>query len=353
MDENRKRRFDAISTLWEACGKRRSERRTYEMKLALALWTALALGIAGLATTDLQGLGWPLPLAAGILSVVLCSAHYSYLVGVGQRHDEDLAAALHYEGEMHKLTETTPPPEVATSSGNTFGSRVLSNWSRSVQFAVTCVLAIAFVGMALIVVLGAGSAGSREPDIPEVTAPLAVSDGTVSGFPMVAVVSIGTCLAGAAVLIKLYQLWRDRARLSLRVVLGGSIGGSSGVRSLVLDVIKRGIAPIRLQSGGFRCRNGDDYLLFRDDEGLVQPWGTVRKGSNNPGHGQVFRVGMTIRGIHRHLHEGSMTSPPVSIWVEDTTCKRRSHAVPRRLMREISSHKKTSEAPGDPSPTDS
>jgi len=334
MDENTKRRFNAISTLWKACGRRCSERRTYEMKLALALCTALALGIAGLATTDLQGLGWFLPLAAGILGGVLCLAHYSFLVGVGCRHGEDLALTLHYEGEMHKLTETTPP-EVATSSGNAFcESPVLSDWSRSIQFAITSALTVAFVGIALIVVSGANSASSREPEIPEVTAPLAVSDGTVNGFPIATAVAVG--LPGLAVLIMVYRLWRDRARLRLDVVLEGFTGGSSGDESLVLHVIKKGIVPIVLQSGGFRCQNGHDYLLF--GKGLVGslPLGVVNDGSHTPGHGQVFRVGMTIKGIHRHVRGGSMTGLPVSIWVEDTRCKRYCHAVPRRLMGEIS-----------------
>jgi hypothetical protein len=47
MDENAKRRFDSIAVLWEGCRRRREERRSYELKLSLSLWTAFALGSAG------------------------------------------------------------------------------------------------------------------------------------------------------------------------------------------------------------------------------------------------------------------------------------------------------------------
>jgi len=116
-------------------------------------------------------------------------------------------------------------------------------------------------------------------------------------------------------------------------VIEGSNGGSSGEKSLVLRIMKRGVLPIELQSSGFLLSDGSDYSIWRGDQ--ASSWGSIINGSARPEHGEVFRTGMTIRGIVRHLKDDSMADMPKGIWVEDTTGKRYKRSVPESLLREI------------------
>lgn len=334
MDEDEKRRFDAIAALWEGCWKRKRERRSYELKFSLALWTALALAIAGLTTRDLSSLGWALPLGVGVLGALMALAHYSYLAGIGRRHNEDTSLALHYENILHELASATPQAKYRSSIGRGISHDyvVFGNWSRRVQVVVTIILVIAAIASAYSAVDSAKPNSVEEPTLPQT---VTTADSSPVGLPIVAMV--GAFLTAAVLLIEVYRLWRDCPRLSRKVVIEGFMGRSSGEKSLVLRIMKRGVLPIELQSSGFLLPDGSDYSIWRGDQS--SPLGSIHDGSIRPGHGEVFRTGMTIKGIVRHLEDGSMADLPKGIWVENTTGKRYKRSVPKSLLGEIAACK--------------
>ena len=141
MDENAKRRFDAVAVLWKGCWDRIQERRTYEWKTTLTLWTALALLVGALLTNALPA-GCVLSVGVGILGFLVVGAHWVYLGGLGKRHADDRDMAIHYERILRDLTGSDFDQALKDRLAKmTKRQRSLfREWSRRVQASVSLIL---------------------------------------------------------------------------------------------------------------------------------------------------------------------------------------------------------------------
>jgi hypothetical protein len=89
MDEETKRRFEALIELWKQPWQRISERRSSEWRVAFTLWTALA-GFIGLLVKygpqihhNHETYGFAAIVAIGVF---ICFIHGWYLGGLGEAH---------------------------------------------------------------------------------------------------------------------------------------------------------------------------------------------------------------------------------------------------------------------------
>ncbi len=147
MDENEKRRFDAIIELHNSAWRRVTERRTYEWRVAFTLWTAFAAFIA-IVVTRMELINqhsvYTVLIGLGGIGVALCIIHGRWLRGLGEAVDDDRNMAIHYERILQGLSNS----EFDTEFRNYLDTKLpkqstfWGNWSRPNQLFITIVLFI-------------------------------------------------------------------------------------------------------------------------------------------------------------------------------------------------------------------
>ncbi len=146
MNENEKRRFDAISQLYQRAWEQFNARRRYEFQVGLAYWTALAAALAG--SVNLESFpripgGKPLLVGFAIVTIAL---HIFWMWGIWRAHGTDQKIAIHYQTHMQTLSQTEFPQGL--SENIAFRSRdmgMLSHPAAVFEIGLTALLALAFV----------------------------------------------------------------------------------------------------------------------------------------------------------------------------------------------------------------
>jgi len=144
MDEDAKRRFDAIVQLHDAQWRRITERRAYEMRASYALWAAFGAFAAIVVTNALPVSRWPLFWGVFALGLLLSAIHACWLRGLGNAHDTDRQMAVHYAGILQSLSSSGFATDLQHHLDKQPKWRGLSkDWSRRCQVAVTLALWVA------------------------------------------------------------------------------------------------------------------------------------------------------------------------------------------------------------------
>ena len=106
MNENEKRRFDAIWELCKSSWQRISERRVYEWRVNFTLWTTFAAFIAIVVTRTLPVqqiyLFWGVVAIGAALSVI----HWRWLKRLNDATWSDNCIAIHYEEILRELSSS-------------------------------------------------------------------------------------------------------------------------------------------------------------------------------------------------------------------------------------------------------
>lgn len=156
MDDNSKRRFDAILELYKQCWHRVTERRVYEWRATFAVWAAFA-AFAGIVltnqSTQFLPRDWPIVLVLSLVGLALCGIHFFWLQGLGRRHAQDRKEAFFYLAILQELSQSTfQRPDENPST-------VLRDWSRKYQWLITvvlCVLTLAILIIGFLAGVGPG-----------------------------------------------------------------------------------------------------------------------------------------------------------------------------------------------------
>ena len=146
MDEASKRHFDAVSTLWKGRWENFNQRRIYEWRFSIIIWTAFAVFISKHVFTQrtpdnlnvfdevknlVTGICW----IGGIVSL----AHIMWLYGIGLKNNDDKEVLWAYEGRMRDiLSEIRPLPDKTKNPGRT--GPPLVNIHHGPQVVITLVL---------------------------------------------------------------------------------------------------------------------------------------------------------------------------------------------------------------------
>jgi len=160
MTEEEKKHFDALSTMWNGAWQQFNQRRNYEWKVSLALWTACASFIALVFTRGISVDIQEWPLAARLVSMFLCLlvgvVHFYFLCRLHYACEADRDIARHYQLKMQSLSQSCFPKELEEKLEETRHTKCWRNWSVHSQAGITftllllCLLAVLVAGRAQI-----------------------------------------------------------------------------------------------------------------------------------------------------------------------------------------------------------
>lgn len=108
MNGEERNRFDSINALRQASYASFNDRRGYEWKLALAIWSALAILLARLVQPTKDGTTFPLNgdsvwIAASIVGVLLIVLHAYWSNGAARANRADRTIEHHYMKAMQSV----------------------------------------------------------------------------------------------------------------------------------------------------------------------------------------------------------------------------------------------------------
>jgi hypothetical protein len=141
MTEEDKRRFDAVFSLFDVAWRQFNLRRDFEFKVTLTLWTALAIGIAGVwNVSHLAAISIP-PKEMLPIAIILFALHALWCWGIGQAQNGDRRIAIGYERTLHELSRTSFD-EATKKQLKSLQRRMglLKNWTYIFQLGVTGLL---------------------------------------------------------------------------------------------------------------------------------------------------------------------------------------------------------------------
>jgi hypothetical protein len=141
VSEEDKRRFDAVFSLFDLAWRQFNLRRDFEFKVTLTLWTALAIGIAGvLNVSHLAAISIPLREMLPV-AMILFALHALWCWGIGQAQNGDRRIAIGYERTLHELSQTSFD-DVTKKQLLSLQRRMglLKNWTYIFQLGVTGML---------------------------------------------------------------------------------------------------------------------------------------------------------------------------------------------------------------------
>jgi hypothetical protein len=145
MTEDDRRRFESLGNLRQAAYASFNDRRVYEWKLNLAIWTALAVLLAGLLQPSKVGEAFPLHGTAVWVSAVLLGG----LIAT-RANAIDKGVALHYAGAMQDMLAlpfATDLQKRIDAHPKQVGWR---QWAPLAQVAITALLALASIAIVFV-----------------------------------------------------------------------------------------------------------------------------------------------------------------------------------------------------------
>lgn len=149
MDTETKNQFDAINELCKGAWEQFNERRRFEFKVCIAVWTALSAFIALILTGRLIESSNSIFVIIGtsICVILITVFHSIWIRGLGKANSLDRNIAIHYERFLQKITNTNFPIELENKLKGPRDKmgKLIANWSHRAQIGVTITLAIASI----------------------------------------------------------------------------------------------------------------------------------------------------------------------------------------------------------------
>jgi hypothetical protein len=154
MDGKERRRFESLESLRSAAYNSMNDRRSYEWKLSLSIWTTLAVSIAGIlqpaskeAAFPLKGCIWAIPIyALAIAAIVFIHGYWSDKAA--RRNKIDTEKAHTYEDEMKKMSGVAFSGALQKKIDEPSKREGWTEWSHLAQIMITLIL-----GLLLLVIL--------------------------------------------------------------------------------------------------------------------------------------------------------------------------------------------------------
>jgi hypothetical protein len=167
MTDEQKHEADTLQGLLERSWSQFNERRRYELRLSFAVWTALALSIAGSAKLEsLPDIPFGRFTLLGVVFFVLV-LHYKWQVGIRRANHRDHLRIGEYQRQIHKLAGDfayQDPDTIAKLEAGKTEAESRWHWSNTTQVGFTM-----FLGLCLAMVnwngFAPGSASSRASPI--------------------------------------------------------------------------------------------------------------------------------------------------------------------------------------------
>ena len=137
--------FEQLKALREIAWSSFKERREFEWRVALGLWTALAAFISLTLGKDVQFRGNAPLICSIVVGVVLFALHVYFVAGIVRGNKVDRAMAHHYAAEMRQLAGSVLPTDLDSRVAKHQRQVGLRSYAHVFQLGVTAVLCAAAV----------------------------------------------------------------------------------------------------------------------------------------------------------------------------------------------------------------
>jgi len=148
MTDNNRRRFESLESLRRAAYESLNDRRSYEWKLSLSIWTALAILLAGLLQPAKTGEVFPLKgpcvgFFAFIFGALLVILHAYWSNGASRANSVDRKVMLHFAHAMQNMLNLPYEEALQKEIADLPATRGWTQWSHIAQIFITFLLALA------------------------------------------------------------------------------------------------------------------------------------------------------------------------------------------------------------------
>jgi len=142
--------FESLESLRKASYVSYNDRRSYEWKLALSIWSALGLVIVGLVQPIENGKVFPLEgtvawIVAAVLGVVLICVHIFFSKVIAQANSIDRGVSLTYLESMQNFVSVQFCDELTRIINEYSGNNAWWKRSHIAQISITIILVVAVV----------------------------------------------------------------------------------------------------------------------------------------------------------------------------------------------------------------
>ncbi len=138
MTEDEKRKADMLFSLCENSWGSFNERRSYEWKLSLAIWTAISVFITIVLKENLKINDEYSSLIGMIVMFVITGLHGFWLFSMTKVNNLDILIARFYERRLHNLLSVQFPPEIEEEVEKRKKKKGI--WSPLAQVSITFLL---------------------------------------------------------------------------------------------------------------------------------------------------------------------------------------------------------------------
>lgn len=150
MEEPERRRFESIETLRRAAYERFNDRRAYEWKFSLGIWTAEAVFLAGLVQPVEVGEISPMTargawIAAAMAGTLLVAVHGYWSKRAARAHSIDKEVSHFFGNAMQEMLNLPFSDGVAKEISDLRKAKDWKLWSHTAQATITLLLAAAIV----------------------------------------------------------------------------------------------------------------------------------------------------------------------------------------------------------------
>ena len=146
LNNDEKRAAEVLLSLQASAFNSFNERRRYEWRLCISLWTASAVLLGFLLKGEIQAISpwlkWGLTVVAALMMVL----HAIWMKGAGRRNRADIHVAYFWEEKTRDILDAAYPKKLETelrALRETSGR--LTSWSFFFQLATTILLALAII----------------------------------------------------------------------------------------------------------------------------------------------------------------------------------------------------------------
>jgi hypothetical protein len=149
MDEKEKNRMDTLENLRAAAYQSFNDRRSYEWKMCISIWTPFALYIGALVTQPIESgknlplAGTPLAIGTALVSLIILIIQVFWTLGLARANKLDNMYDWDLRNEMYAALEHKTPPDVIKDVDKIKKQRgKLWHWSTRTELLLTLLLGI-------------------------------------------------------------------------------------------------------------------------------------------------------------------------------------------------------------------
>ncbi len=141
MNEDEKRKFDALETLRKGAWDSFDKRRPFEWKLCFSLWAAFAAFLGTVLRGEPSFKSTTVAIGVTSAAIIIGALHLYWVIGLGKANNSDRNISFFFRGKMMELLSVSFPSKIIkdTSVKEKFMGKWFG-WNHLFQIGITVLL---------------------------------------------------------------------------------------------------------------------------------------------------------------------------------------------------------------------